>query len=118
MPHLCGFYPGICLTTEERAGRNLSQGNRRVPAGCLIKHHIIKANAWKVVHSKRDELDSSESLKFTDGLLCPHDKKQQYDLGSTPVRTSSYTATSKAHKKSLASARNPTLDSSVVLPVA
>ena len=27
MPHLCGFYPGICLTTEEKARKNLSQGS-------------------------------------------------------------------------------------------
>jgi hypothetical protein len=27
VPHLCGFYPGICLTTEEKARRNLSQGS-------------------------------------------------------------------------------------------
>jgi hypothetical protein len=24
VPHLCGFYPGICLTTEEKARKNLS----------------------------------------------------------------------------------------------
>jgi len=33
MPHLCGFYPGICLTTEEKARKNLSQVSRRAPAG-------------------------------------------------------------------------------------
>jgi len=33
VPLLCGFYPGICLTTEEKARKNLSQGSRRVPAG-------------------------------------------------------------------------------------
>ena len=26
MPRLCGFYPGICLTTEEKARKTLSQG--------------------------------------------------------------------------------------------
>jgi len=26
VPRLCGFYPGICLTTEEKAWKNLSQG--------------------------------------------------------------------------------------------
>jgi hypothetical protein len=26
VPHFCGFYPGICLTTEEKARKNLSQG--------------------------------------------------------------------------------------------
>ena len=25
MPRRCGFYPGICLTTEEKARKNLSQ---------------------------------------------------------------------------------------------
>jgi len=26
VPHLCGFCPGICLTTEEKARKTLSQG--------------------------------------------------------------------------------------------
>jgi len=30
MPHLCDFYPGICLTTEEKARKNLSQGKRNL----------------------------------------------------------------------------------------
>jgi hypothetical protein len=25
VPHLCGFYPGICLATDEKARKNLSQ---------------------------------------------------------------------------------------------
>ena len=27
VPRLCEFYPGICLTTEEKARKNLSQGS-------------------------------------------------------------------------------------------
>jgi len=38
VPHLCGFYPGICLTTEEKARKNLSQGRRRVPPGTKKIH--------------------------------------------------------------------------------
>jgi hypothetical protein len=30
VPQVCGCYPGICLTTEEKAWKNLSQGSRRV----------------------------------------------------------------------------------------
>ena len=30
VPRLCEFNPGICLTTEEKARKNLSQGSRRV----------------------------------------------------------------------------------------
>jgi hypothetical protein len=29
VPSLCEFYPGICLTTEEKAPKNLRQGTRR-----------------------------------------------------------------------------------------
>ena len=36
-------YPGICLTTEEKAWKNLSQGSRRVPAGMMKIHkHTIR----------------------------------------------------------------------------
>ena len=30
MPHLCEFYPGICITTEEKARINLSQGKKNL----------------------------------------------------------------------------------------
>jgi len=29
VPRLCEFYPGICLTTEEKARKNLSQGKKK-----------------------------------------------------------------------------------------
>jgi len=32
-PHLCEFYPGICLTTEEKARTNLSQGKKNLSQG-------------------------------------------------------------------------------------
>ena len=40
VPRLCELYPGICLTTEEKARKkkNLSQGSRRVPAGTMKIH--------------------------------------------------------------------------------
>jgi hypothetical protein len=30
VPRLCEFYPGICLITEEKAQKNLSQGSRKI----------------------------------------------------------------------------------------
>ena len=43
VPRLCGFYLGICLTTEEKAWKTLSQGSRRVPAGTMKIHkHTTK----------------------------------------------------------------------------
>ena len=35
VPRLCGFYPGICLTIEEKTRKTLSQGSRRMPAGTM-----------------------------------------------------------------------------------
>ena len=31
----CELYPGICLTTEEETGKNLSQNSRRMPVGTM-----------------------------------------------------------------------------------
>ena len=38
VPRLCGFYPGICLTTEEKARKNLSQDRRIVSADTMKIH--------------------------------------------------------------------------------
>jgi len=35
VPRLCELYPGICLTTEEKARKNLSQCSLRMPAGTM-----------------------------------------------------------------------------------
>jgi len=42
MPRLWEVYPGICLTTEEKARKNLSQGSRRMPVVILAlwKHYL------------------------------------------------------------------------------
>jgi hypothetical protein len=33
VPRLCVFYPAICLTTEEKARKNLSQGKKNLSQG-------------------------------------------------------------------------------------
>ena len=35
VPQLCEFYLGICLTTEEKARKTLSQGSRRMTVGTM-----------------------------------------------------------------------------------
>jgi len=44
MSRLCELYPGICLTTEEKARKNLSQGSRIVPAGKMKIYKSYKKN--------------------------------------------------------------------------
>jgi len=43
VPRLRVLYPGICLTTEEKARGNLSQGSPRVPVGTM-KTNYTKQN--------------------------------------------------------------------------
>ena len=43
VPRLCGFYPRICLTTEEKARKKLSQSSRRAAAGTMNVHkHTLR----------------------------------------------------------------------------
>jgi len=43
VPRLCELYSGICLTTEEKARKTLSQGSQIVPVGTMKIHkHTIK----------------------------------------------------------------------------
>jgi hypothetical protein len=44
VPRLCELYPGICLTTEEKAQKNLSQGNRRVQVGAMKTEYTEENN--------------------------------------------------------------------------
>jgi len=44
VPRLCEVYPGICLTTVEKARKNLSQGSRRMPVGKEYTEQSILVN--------------------------------------------------------------------------
>jgi len=41
VPRLCGFYPGICLTTEEKARKNFSQGSHTFSIEILSQIFLI-----------------------------------------------------------------------------
>jgi len=41
VPRLCGFYPGICLITEEKARKKLSQGSQN---NTVSEKKIFKEN--------------------------------------------------------------------------
>jgi len=47
VPHLCEVYPGIGLTTEEKALKNLSQSSRRMPVGKEYTEQSILVNERK-----------------------------------------------------------------------
>jgi hypothetical protein len=43
MPCLCKFYPGICLTTEEKAWKNLSHGKKNLSQ---IKKNLSQSTVY------------------------------------------------------------------------
>jgi hypothetical protein len=48
VPRLCEVYPGICLTTEEKAQENLSQGTRRMPVGTMKTEYTEQSSLCEV----------------------------------------------------------------------
>jgi len=50
VPCFCKFYPGICLTTEEKSQKNLSQGSRRVLVYILPKRTHYKTHTYTHPH--------------------------------------------------------------------
>jgi hypothetical protein len=53
VPRLCELYPGIYLTTEAKAQKNLSQGSQRVPAGTMKIHkHTLRIHIHENKNTK------------------------------------------------------------------
>ena len=46
VPRLCDVYPGICLTPEEKARKNLSQSSRRMPVGMMKTEYTEQSTEY------------------------------------------------------------------------
>jgi hypothetical protein len=53
LARLCGFYPGICFTTEEKAWKNLSQGS----------HTYLDLSTLS--HKRHDFREKKDAIKYT-----------------------------------------------------
>jgi multidrug resistance efflux pump len=62
VPRLCEFYPGICLTTEEKARNNLSQGKKNLSQ---VKKNLsqFKKNLSQVKENLRIKTTDIRRLK-------------------------------------------------------
>ena len=67
MPYPCEVYPGICLTTEEKARKNLSQGSRRMPVGMMKTeytqqsiHNNKNTKTTISIHNLQNQLPASK----------------------------------------------------------
>jgi len=53
VPRFCESYSGICLTTEEKARKKLSQSNRRVPFGTMKTEYTYCFSTTEMVSRTR-----------------------------------------------------------------
>jgi hypothetical protein len=63
MPRLCKVYPGICLTTEEKARKNLSQGSWRTPVGTMKTEYTEYIDVFVVVFIHIEEVLLNNKVK-------------------------------------------------------
>ena len=54
VPRLCEFYSGICLTTEERARKNLSQGKKNLSQ---VKKNLSQSTVYVPVKIRNFHLE-------------------------------------------------------------
>jgi len=71
VPRLCEVYPGIYLTTEEKARKTLSQGSRRMPVGKEKCQLAVRMLIDLTAFSKRNKispifLQNPPSLHYMD----------------------------------------------------
>jgi hypothetical protein len=56
---LCGFYPGICLTTEEKARKTLSQGKKNLSQ---VKKNFTQSTFY--IDSNKNESTLNMQLRY------------------------------------------------------
>jgi hypothetical protein len=48
VPRLCEFYPGICLKTEEKARKNLSQVKKNLKTSKKLDNSLVTLTLWYI----------------------------------------------------------------------
>jgi hypothetical protein len=61
VPHLCELYPGICLTTEEKTWKNLSQGSQRVRIAYKLLINTICNALTLALHSTNKQKNNERN---------------------------------------------------------
>jgi hypothetical protein len=72
MSRLCEVYPGISLTTEENAWKNLSQDSRILPVGTMKTEYTEqnihnKKNTYNVttkIHNLKNQIKAYRTYKY------------------------------------------------------
>ena len=66
VPLLCELYPGICLTTEEKARKNLSQGSWRMPVGTMKTEYKERNRIYRTIQNIQNETEYTNKTAYTE----------------------------------------------------
>ena len=75
VPRLGELYPGICLTTEGKARKNLSQGRKNLSQGDFFENSAVYEKMWKTFVERRSPQMIQGGSNMTGTDLCvnkPH----------------------------------------------
>jgi hypothetical protein len=96
VPRLCEFYPGICLTTEEKARKNLSHGKKNLSQ---VKKNLSHRTVYILPKTPTHYKKPSQTHTLQNPLIHPHEhtnpknniKPPQYKLKQNAYRKSNST---------------------------
>ena len=80
VPSLCELYPGICLTTEEKARENLSQGSRRMPVGTMETEYTEQSIQTIRIHKQDNKNTYLTELNKSMQNIQPHTQRKKIQL--------------------------------------
>jgi hypothetical protein len=87
VPRLCEFYPDICLTTEEKARKNLSQGKKNLSQ---VEKNLSQSTVYilpKHPHiTKRTQTHTVQNPHIPPPLTHTHITKQ-YKITAVQIKT-------------------------------
>jgi len=81
VPRLCKFYPGVCLTTEEKARKNLSQGKKNLSQ---VKKNLNQGTVYILL--KHPHITKSTHTHTHTHILQNNIKPPQYKLKQTQYK--------------------------------
>jgi len=91
VPRLCEFYPGICLATEEKARKNLSQGKKNLSQ---VKKNFsqVKKNLSQV---KKNLSQVKKNLSHSTAYILPNTPTHYKALTNTHITKPTHRHTTK-----------------------
>ena len=89
VPRFCEFYPDICLTTEEKARKNLSQGKKNLSQG----NKNLSQGKKNLSQGKKNLSQGKKNLSHSTVYILPKTRTHYKTLTNTHITKPTHTPT-------------------------